>query len=110
MEISEIMTLIAVSINGIKIRITKERLKHILENHPEIKGMEHLILETIENPDLILEGDYEEYLAVKKYLKTPVSENKYLVVVYREFENDGFVITAYFTRRYSKRRKIIWKP
>ena len=48
-------------------------------------------------------------MAVRKYEKTPVSENKYLVVVYKELEDDGFVITAYFTRRLPKWRKTLWQ-
>jgi len=48
-------------------------------------------------------------MAVRKYEKIPVSENKYLVVVYKELEDDGFVITAYFTRRLAKWRKTLWQ-
>ena len=48
-------------------------------------------------------------MAVRKYEKTPVSENKFLVVVYKEQGNDGFVITAYFTRRLPKWRKVVWQ-
>ncbi len=101
--------LLAESVNGVLIRITEERLNHIYQGHPEVKGCEKWIVETIENPDLILEGDYGALLAVKKYEKTPVSENKYLVVVYKEISEDGFLITAYFTRRYAKWRKILWQ-
>jgi len=48
-------------------------------------------------------------MAVRKYEKTPVSENKYLVVVYKELKDDGFVITAYFTRKLPKWRKTPWQ-
>ena len=65
--------LLAESVNGVLIRITEERLSHIYQGHPEVKGYEKWIVETIENPDLILEGDYGALLAVKKYEKTPVS-------------------------------------
>ena len=59
----------------------------------------------------ILDGDFGELLAVKLYAKTPVSESKYIIVAYKEITYvDGFIITAYFSRRLSKRRKIIWKP
>ncbi len=68
------------------------------------------IKETILNSHSILEGDYGELLAVRYYSKTPLTE-KYLVVVYKEIsENDGFILTTYFTRELSKRRKVIWKP
>jgi len=101
--------MVAKSVNGVPVRITKERLKHIYAGHPELKGCEKLIAETLENPELILEGENGALLAVRKYEKTPVSENKYLIVVYKENSNDGFVITAYFTRRYAKWRKVLWR-
>ncbi len=101
--------LVAKSVNGILIRITEERLNYVYTGYPEMKGCENLIVETIETPDLVLEGDYGALLAVKKYEKTPVSENKYLVVVYKESSDDGFLITSYFTRRYAKWRKVLWQ-
>ena len=42
----------------------------------------------IENPDIIFEDNFNELLAVKFYDKTPMSENEYLVVIYKETEND----------------------
>lgn len=66
--------------------------------------------ETLLNPHSILEGDYGELLAVRYYDKTPLT-GKYLVVVYKEIsENDGIVLTAYYTRELSKRRKVLWEP
>jgi hypothetical protein len=99
----------AVSVNGIPIRLTKERLFHICQGHPEMEGCEDWIIETISNPDKILEGDNGALMATKIYKKTPVSENKHLIVIYKEQEDDGFVITAYFTRRLPKWRKILWQ-
>jgi len=101
--------LVAKSVNGVLIRITEERLNHIYAGHPEMEGCENWILETIENPDFILEGDYGALLAVRRYERTPVSKDKYLVVVYKESSDDGFLITAYFTRRYAKWRKVLWQ-
>ena len=97
------------SINGIPVRLTQERLEHIYKGHPELKGCDELIAETLSNPEKILEGDNGALMAVRNYPKTPVSENKYLVVVYKEQGNDGFVITAYFTRRLPKWRKVLWQ-
>ena len=100
---------IVISYNNLPIRITDERLLHICTNHPELSNMDVEIENTIVGPDLIQEGDFGELLALKLYPKTPITENKFLVVVYKEDENDGFVITAYYTTVYSKRRKILWK-
>ncbi len=96
--------------NNVPVRITDERLKHINNNHPEMVTEINKIVETIKNPDYILKGDFGELLAIKYYTRTPVSEGKYLIVVYKEISKiDGFLITAYFSRKKSKRRKIIWK-
>jgi hypothetical protein len=41
--------------------------------------------------------------------ETPVSQ-KFCAVVYRQVnENDGFVVTAYFTSRPASWRRMIWK-
>jgi len=98
------------SINGVIIRLPDERIAHITNNHPEVSGHLAWIKETIENPDLILCGDYSELIALKLFNKTPITDFKYLAVIYREKSNhDGFVLTAYFCSNYNKRRKVLWK-
>lgn len=99
----------AFSVNGFPIRLTPERLQHIVNHHPELLGDEHRILEGVNNPDLVQKGDAGTLLAIKRFDKTPVTENKYLVVVYRETaEFDGFVLTAYYQSSL-RQRVIIWK-
>ena len=97
--------------NNRLIRLTDERIRHITKNHPEMKNCISWILETIENPDLILTGDFEELIATRLFKKTPVTNDKYLVVVYKETSKlDGFILTAYFSRSINKTRRIVWKP
>ena len=97
------------SINNISIRLTNERWKHIISRHIEMTNEKEKVIETIESPDYIQMGDLNEKLAVKLYKDTPF-ETKYLVVVYKEISAiDGFILTAYFTRKPSERRKILWK-
>lgn len=92
-----------------KIRLGDERWEHINENHPEtVNGLEY-IKETLSKPDFVQQGSNFELLSFKKYTKTPISRNKYCVVVYKSNGIDGFVITSYFTRRPSFKRKLIWK-
>lgn len=65
----------------------------------DTKNCTSWILETIETPDLILAGDFGEFIAVRRYNKTPVTFDKYLTVVYKETSKlDGFILTAYFSR------------
>ena len=96
--------------NGTPVRLTDERWAHIVKRHPEMKNQKDKVLETIKNPQYILEGDYGELLAVKFYNKTPLTQ-KFLIAIYKEVsEFDVFILTAYFTRKPSTHRRIIWKP
>jgi len=97
---------IAPSKNGVPIRLTEERWLHITEEHCELAGLYFDVLETIESPDAIHEGQTGELLATAE-----VEPGKHLVVVYREMAgSDGFVITAFLTRRIAQlqRRKRLW--
>jgi len=94
---------------GKPVRITRERMEHMYRHHPELKEGMHYIEETITSPEMIQEGRKDELLAIKLFDRTPVSRNKYAVVVYTNRYEDDFIITAYFTRRPSTRRKILWR-
>lgn len=98
----------ATSINNFSIRLTSERWLHIRTAHPELENTTTAtILEVIHNPELILQGDFGELLAVKRKSR----KDYWLVVVYKEVSNkDGFIITAYVTSdtRWLFKRKSIW--
>ena len=51
--------------NGVAIRLTDERWSHITEEHAELAGYRHEVLETIAEPERILSGNAGELLAVK---------------------------------------------
>ena len=95
----------AVSKNGVKIRLTEERWYHIIESHDNLSGLSDLVLTAIENPDTIIKGSKDELIAAKEY------KNRNLIVVYKESEEDGFVITAFLTRDLEriKKKGVIWK-
>ena len=95
------------SIENNPIRLTQERLEHILLGHPELDGQIDKIVDTVQQPDLIQLGDHGTRLAIRLFPKTPLTQ-KYLVVVYREIE-DGFVLTAYFTSKPAQWRTVLWK-
>lgn len=88
------MTEIVISKNDVPIRLTNERWIHITEEHNELAGMRLEVMETIVNPAQIFAGTRDELFAVRE-----IEPGKFLIVVYREFQNDGFVITAFLTRR-----------
>jgi hypothetical protein len=91
------------------IRLPKERWRHINTRHPETQGQESLVEMTLSTPDFVQEGSKGELLAIKRFKKTPISDNKFCTVVFKRGDPDGFVITVYLTRRPSFRRKLIWK-
>ncbi len=99
------MTETVTSKNGLSIRLTDERWSHITEEHAEMAGLKWDVLETVGEPERILAGGAGELLALKKQ-----TDGKILVVVYREGADDGFVITAFLTRREAalNRRKPLW--
>lgn len=101
--------LIINSHNNIPIRLTDERWHHIIARHPEMSNLMQKVLETLTNPDIIQQGDFGELLAIRFYNVTELT-NKFLVVAYRELnQNDGFIITAYLTNEPSQKRVILWK-
>ena len=91
--------------NGVPIRLTDERWAHITEEHCELAGQRLEVLGSIEDPDRILTGNEGEQMAVKK-----IADGANLVVVYRELEDDGFIITAFITSKakWLNRREQIW--
>ena len=96
---------ITLSKNGIVIRLTEERWKHIVLMHPSLTYKQKQVLTTVKNPDYILKGGARELLAVSALLK-----RAYLVVVYKEETSNGFIITAFETTdtRWLFKKEIIW--
>jgi len=90
-----------------KIRLTDERLNHILISHPEISEYVFEIGKTINKPDYLFEGNKGECFAILN--KKPF----YFVVIYKEdrVKKDGFIITSFITKRisYLLKKKLIWK-
>ena len=91
--------------HGVPIRLTDERWAHITEEHAELAGLRRDVLATVDEPARILAGFAEERMALRE-----LEAGKFLVVVYRETGHDGFIITAFITRRSRslERREVIW--
>jgi len=96
----------AQSKNGIPIRLTDERWIHITEEHSELAGYYFEVLETVQDPQAVYDGKLGELIAVKE-----VETGKFMAVVYKEISReDGFVITAFLTKRIKQieRRTKLW--
>ena len=96
------------SVNHILIRLTDERWRHIVENHNDLASHYFEVLETVAHPECVFESDAGELWAVQY-----ISRRKVILVIYREFalQNDGFIITAFFTSKIKKpfKRSILWQ-
>lgn len=94
------------SITDKTIRLTDERWLHIVEGHPEMAGNLNEVLLAISTPNMIFQGGSNELLSILFMHQT-----KWLVVVYKENDIDGFILTAYFTSKIEKllKRKILWQ-
>lgn len=99
------MDQVAIPVNQIAIRLTNERWQHIVSEHPEVEIYRVEILKTISDPERVLDGGEDELLAQRE-----VEAGKWLIVVYREMVDDGFIITAFVTRRIRSldKRTVIW--
>ncbi len=91
-----------ISKSGKEIRLTAERWSHIVESHDYMAGNQDMVFETLEIPDIIVSGGKNEFIAIKHYIKTSISE---------KHVNDGFVITAFMTSKPEKiiKKGVVWK-
>ena len=96
--------------NNVPIRLTYKQWVHIVESHDYMSGCLDMVIETISEPDCIVQGWTDELIALRDYQRTVISK-KTVIVVYRELDQDGFVITAFMTSRPDQiiRRGVIWQ-
>jgi len=92
---------------GRDVRLTDERLRHILE-HPEMANLEAALEETLLRPQYVIQSqvDPATELSYRFYIGTQVGD-KWLCVVVKYVPNDAFVVTGYLTDRV-KRGTQLW--
>lgn len=98
------MDIIFISNRGIM--LAKERWNHIIETHPEVKGMVKELEITVQDPDLIKKSLFSEDIVLFYRHSKHIFEGKHMCVVIR-FDNNS-IITAYITDRI-KRGDVVWK-
>jgi hypothetical protein len=84
---------------GRTVRLTDERLAHILE-HPEMRGMEFEIEAVLSKPKFVRpsRSDSDVHLFYNFYSETMVG-GKWLCVVVKCVGADAFLVTAYLTNK-----------
>lgn len=92
---------------GHKVRLTAERLAHILE-HPEMKEMKGELGRTLRAPQLVRRSraDVAVRLFYEFYARTIVG-GKWLCVVVKYPPHNAFVVTAYLTDK-PKKGEDLW--
>jgi len=85
--------------SGRDIYLSKERWTHINQEHPELSGYLEEIKETLKNPSKIKTFEYDENIRYYyNYYKSRQSPAKYLLIIVKYLNGNGFIITAYFVR------------
>jgi hypothetical protein len=84
---------------GRKIRLTKKQNSHINKKHPAIAIYINEIKETLQKPDAITKSETDENVRFYyKYYKYLISPHKYILVIVKYLNGDGFIITALFEK------------
>ena len=92
-----------------RVRLSRKILDHIVARHPEVGAYTREIAEAVLGPDLVVRGLRGELKALKLYRALHIG-SKYLVVVYREFDDEKVIITAYFTSKVARvKGEVIWR-
>ena len=86
--------------HGNEVRLTDERLRHILRRHPEMAFQMHRVAETLAKPDAVRPSRSSP--AVQLYYRLYPDlrgRNRYVCLVVKRGGSDCFILTAYLDRR-----------
>ena len=94
--------------DGRIVRLSEVQWRHILFFHPEVEGEQVKMMEVLQEPEIVLEGATgDTRVCYRFYPSTPVT-SKYLAVVVKVLDREGFIITSYFTERVRK-GVVLWR-
>jgi len=81
-----------------KISFTEGKYEHVCKRHPEVVGEIKKMKETLVSPQIVRRSLYDEkvWLFYCFFENTSVTK-KYLMVAARILNDEGFVVTSYFT-------------
>lgn len=84
---------------GRRLRMTDYNWHHIIRRHPEIVSHQEKIIESLEEPDKIAESldddNTKYYYKYYKYLDSPY---KFIRVICKYLNSEGFIISAHFVK------------
>ena len=85
---------------GTEVRLTDERLRHILRRHPEMAFHLHRFAETLSMPDAVRTSRSDPAVQLYYRLYADIGgRNRYLCLVVRRGRSYSLILTAYLDRR-----------
>ena len=86
--------------HGNEVRLTDERLRHILRGHPEMAFQMHRFAETLANPDAVRPSRSSPTVQLYYRLYPDLrGRHRYICLVVRKGTDYSFILTAYLDRR-----------
>lgn len=90
---------------GKKVRLTEIQWTHIKYKHIELDNQISKMISALQEPDFVYYSPLEEnYHYVKLFKETPISE-KYLLIIIKHLNQEGFVITGFFVSEIKRKEK-----
>ena len=89
-----------------KIRLTHNQWNHTTYRHKELQSQEEKLKQTLQEPDIVFYSETDDnYQYYRFYSLTPVSQ-KYLLIIVKPLNGEGFIITAFFLREIRRKGKV----
>lgn len=86
--------------HGNEVRLTDERLRHMLRRHPEMAFQIHRIAETLAEPDAVSASKSSPTVQLYYRLYPDLrARNRYLCLVVKRDGEDSFILTGYLDRK-----------
>ena len=85
--------------HGSEVRLTDERLRHILRRHPEMSFHLHRLAETIASPDAVIPSRSSRTVQLYYRLYPDLrGRNRYICLVVKRGTDYSFILTGYLGR------------
>tara|TARA_Y100000310_G_scaffold324156_1_gene385660 strand:- start:732 stop:1031 length:300 start_codon:yes stop_codon:yes gene_type:complete len=89
--------------SGRKIHLSRERWKHIVNEHPDVTDKLYEIEEIIENSLIIKMSKYDKNVRFYyKHYKNLKQKSKYLLVAVKYLNGIGYIITSFYVNAIRK--------
>ena len=85
---------------GNEVRLTEERLRHILRRHPEIAYQLHRFADTLTSPDAVQPSRSNQAVQLYYRLYPDLKgRNRYLCLVVKRASDHSIILTGYLDRK-----------